>query len=397
MIRIVTIIISAAVVVVILLAIFFFVLPANHIKINSGVIIANPTMATATPQFVVTHIAPPPAVKGIYFTNWAAGTPSFRKNLYSLLDDTILNSVVIDVKDYSGFVGVEMDNPVLTKMGVIEKRIPKIKEFIGTLHDKGVYVIGRVAVFQDPLIVKIRPEWAVTNASTGKLWKDSGGALWADPTNKKVWEYNALIAKEAYALGFDEINFDYIRFPSDGAVSSAVYSALLEMGKSQVIRGFFEYLHSELTFPISADLFGQVTSDSGDMGIGQLLEDAMPYFDYIDPMVYPSHYINGFIGIEKPATRPYEIVKYAMDRAVARSVAASSSPLLMRPWLQAFDLGAIYTPEMVRAQILATYDAGLTSWILWNAGSVYDKTALLTEPKSVGAVSKISTASSIRP
>ena len=123
----------------------------------------------------------------------------------------------------------------------------------------------------------------------------------------------------------------------------------------------------------------------------------MPYFDYIDPMVYPSHYINGFIGYNKPATHPYEVVKYAMSQAVARSKVASSSPLKMRPWLQAFDLGAIYTPGMVHDQMRATYDTGLTSWILWNAGSIYNKSSLLSDPKTADVAIKASTASSTRP
>ncbi len=435
MIRVVTIIIIAALVVT-TVAVLFYILPANRIIISANdfrleISTSTPRIFSASSngissstasQFVVTHMTPPSAIKAIYFTNWAAGTPSFKKSLYNLLDGTILNSVVIDVKDYSGRIGFDVSDPVLLKVGSSEKRIANIREFIRTLHDKGIYVIARVAVFQDPFIIKVNPDWAVMDSRTGKPWKDSGGAYWTDPTNKEFWKYIVAIARESYSVGFDEINFDYVRFPSDGSVSSAMYSSLPKgsyvykpivadiypiatttiivatstvatssavvatstkvfvTGKSKVMKEFFEYLHSELTMPISVDLFGQVTSDTGDMGIGQVLEDAMPYFDYIDPMVYPSHYINGFIGYEKPAKFPYEIVKYEMDQAVMRSVAASSSPLLMRPWLQAFDLGAIYTPDMVRAQMRATYDAGLTSWILWNAGSVYDKSALLTEP-----------------
>ncbi len=457
--RIVTVIVTAGIIVAIV-AVIFVALPTNHFSLSdmknnidsSGLvatttsiassstsIVATTTVATSTtsstPSFVVTHILPPESVKGIYFTNWAAGTPSFKKSLFNLLTGTILNSVVIDVKDYSGRIGIEVTDPELVKMGAAQKRIPDIKEYIGALHEKGIYVIGRVAVFQDPFIVKAKPEWAIHDVRTGGLWKDSGGAYWADPTNREYWKYIVSISKEAYSAGFDEINFDYVRFPSDGAVSSAVYSVtpkgfyiykpiviatstniststnakiatttkklasstkvvatstkvvatstkVFVTGKSEVIKEFFAYLHDELDFPISADLFGQTTSDTGDMGIGQVLENAMSYFDYIDPMVYPSHYISGFLGYPKPAMYPYEVVKYEMATAVRRSKVASSSPLLMRPWLQAFDLGAIYTPEMVRIQIKATYDAGLTSWILWNAGSVYNKSALLTEPSS---------------
>ncbi|MEI6396940.1 MAG: putative glycoside hydrolase [Candidatus Taylorbacteria bacterium] len=458
MIRIVTIIIIAGIIVSIVAG-FFLILPSNRFSIDSSHMSTTTQSITPKPEIdpvpVIpsNHIPMPQSIKGIYFTNWAAGTPSFRKSLFNLFDGTILNTVVIDVKDYSGRIGFEVSDPDLIKMGSVQKRIPDIKELITSLHAKGVYVIGRVAVFQDPFVVKVKPQWAVHDVRTGVLWKDSGGAYWADPTNRDFWKYIVAIARESYANGFDEINFDYVRFPSDGAISSSVYSALPKTlviykplpvvadakistglsttstkiatstksatstkiiatstkiyvsGKSQVIRDFFKYLHDELAsstsptinIPISVDIFGQVTSDTGDMGIGQILEDAMPYVDFIDPMVYPSHYINGFLGYDKPAKYPYEIVKYEMDQAVARSKAASSSPLLMRPWLQAFDLGAIYTPEMVRAQISATYDAGLTSWILWNAGSVYTKSTFLTDPKMTPVVSKLSTASSTRP
>lgn len=213
--------------------------------------------------------------------------------------------------------------------------------------------------------------------NTGKQWKDSGGAYWADPSNKEIWKYTVAIAKGAYKVGFDEINFDYVRFPSDGSVDSAMYpSKNASTSKAEILRQFFSYVHDEMSstsIPTSVDIFGQVTSDKGDMGIGQLFENTLPYFDFICPMVYPSHYISGFLNFTKPAEHPYEVVKYEMDQAVARMVVASTSPSKMRPWLQAFDLGAIYTPDMVHAQMRATDDAGANGWLLWNAGSVYKR------------------------
>jgi hypothetical protein len=154
--------------------------------------------------------------------------------------------------------------------------------------------------------------------------------------------------------------------------------------KAVVITNFFSYLHDQLWplgIPISADIFGQVTSDTGDMGIGQHFEDVLPYFDFVDPMVYPSHYINGFDGYQNPAEHPYEIISFALDHAVSRAVAASSTSTKIRPWLQGFDLGAIYTPNMLKAEMQATADAGLNSWLVWNAGSVYKQYAnLFSEP-----------------
>lgn len=351
-------------------------------------------IASSTPAFIVTHITSPSEVKAVYFTSWAAGTPSFQKEMFSLIQGTELNSLVIDVKDYSGRVSFTSDDPLLKAIGSPQNRIPDIEQLIAKLHAQGIYVIGRIAVFQDPYIVKVHPEWMVKNKSGG-VWKDSGGAYWVDPDNQGMWNYVSDIAEQAYAVGFDEINFDYVRFPSDG-ISTAVFDKSASTTKESVITDFFAYLHSTLSplgIPISADVFGQTTSDTGDMGIGQHFENVLPYFNYVDPMVYPSHYVDGFLNFAKPAEHPYPMVKYELDTAEARSLAASTEtivasttastttsitkvlfrPAVIRPWLQAFDLGAIYTPAMVHAQIQATADAGADGWLLWNAGAVYNR------------------------
>jgi hypothetical protein len=354
------------------------------------------TTPVPPPPFVITHISTPDPVKAVYFTSWAAGTPSFQKEMWSLLDgSTELDSIVIDVKDYSGRIGYVVDDlrfkdTLIDSTGSAQNRIPNIEQFIGKLHEKGIYVIGRVAVFQDPYATMVHPEWAVTDIRTGKPWKDAGGAYWLDPDSRDAWNYIAAIAKQAYAVGFDEVNFDYVRFPSDGAISDAVFAKTASTTKAEVIKDFFSYLHDELSplgIPISVDLFGQTTSETNDMGIGQIIENTFPYFDFVDPMVYPSHYIDGFDGYAKPALHPYEIVKYSMGTAVTRAIAASSTPSKLRPWLQAFDLGAVYTPAMVDAQKQATYDVGLDSWLLWNAGAVYSKAEVME-----GAATATSTA-----
>ena len=152
-----------------------------------------------------------------------------------------------------------------------------------------------------------------------------------------------------------------------------------EGGKSGVLRGFFSYLTGELrkeNITTSADLFGMTTTNTDDLNIGQVLEDALSSFDFVAPMVYPSHYPLTFIGIQNPATKPYEVVKYSMDAAMKR---ASTTPWKLRPWLQDFSLGAVYTPDMVRAQIQATYDSGFGSWMLWDAANTYTREALLPE------------------
>jgi len=337
---------------------------------------ATTTASVEPPPFVVTHLPTPVALKAIYLTNWAAGTPSYRAKLFDTIDTTQVNAVVIDIKDYTGRIGFPVDDPVLVASGAEQDRIPDIKEFIASLHAKGIYVIGRISSFQDSYIVTKHPEWAVATKEGG-IWQDTKGVKWLDPGNHDVWDYLTAIGKQSYAVGFDELNFDYIRFPSDGKLEDMSFPSFAANGtstKSVIIKDFFSYLHdtfAPLHIPISADLFGLTTSATDDMGIGQILENALPYFDYVSPMVYPSHFGHGFIGYAKPAEYPYEVIKYSIEHAVERAQAASSSPSKLRPWLQAFDLGAIYTPEMIRKEMQATYDVGLNSWLLWNAASVY--------------------------
>ena len=361
-----------------------------------------PSASSSVPEFVVTHIPAPESVRAVYFTSWAAGTPSFQKKMFELVDGTTeVNSLIIDVKDYSGRISFPMDDPEIVKSGSVQNRIPEIKKMIGKLHDQGIYVIGRIAVFQDPFIIKVHPEWAVKNKNTGGVWKDSGGAYWVDPDNRDMWKYVSTIAEQSYTVGFDEINFDYVRFPSDG-ILTASFNKSASTTKAEVMTSFFSYLHdtlSPLNIPISVDVFGQTTSDTGDMGIGQHFEDVLPYFDYVCPMVYPSHYISGFLNFNKPAEHPYAIVKYELDVAKARSLKDSTSssteiiykPAVIRPWLQAFDLGAVYTPNMVHEQIQASLDAGAKGWMLWNAGSVYNREFVLPFTLATTTAASIST------
>ncbi len=340
-----------------------------------------------SPKFVVTHIKTPDAVRAVYMTSWVAGTRKMRDRLIRIADETEINSIVIDIKDYSGRIAFKVDDPILKNIGAQEIRIPDIKEFIGYLHKKNIYVIGRITVFQDPFYTKVRPSVAVKKESNKKtVWKDYKGLSFVDVGSKEYWDYIVALSKESYNNGFDELNFDYIRFPSDGNMRDIYYpfsenivNTNPKLGKAIVLRKFFKYLNKELSdinVKTSADLFGMTSTNKDDLNIGQILEYAEPYFDYLSPMVYPSHYPKGFIGYKNVNKYPYEIVKYSMDRAVKRMVAASTTPQKIRPWLQDFDYPVTYTSEMVRAQKRAVYDAGLTSWMLWDPSNIYTEEAL---------------------
>ncbi len=216
----------------------------------------------------------------------------------------------------------------------------------------------------------------------GGLWRDFKGLSWLDPASREVWDYNVEIAKEAARVGFDEINLDYIRFPSDGDTVNIVYPVWdYKTPKREVIRQFFEYFNQKVKpmgVFISADLFGLTLTSTSDLNIGQWLEDAALYFDYICPMVYPSHYPEGYEGYENPALYPYEVIYKALMIGRER-LEIASVPAKLRPWLQDFDLGAYYDAEMVNLEKRAVYEAGAYGWLLWNPRNVYTEEALVKE------------------
>lgn len=377
-----------------------YYLPVGRISYAPSEEAATTTVRAVVP--VVTHLPTPEPLKAIYITACTAGSKDLRDKSVSLFDGTELNAIVIDLKDYTGSISYASTS-LQDSREVRGCRIPDLPDFIAELHARGIYAIGRVTVFQDPFYASRHVDLAVKRKDDpAKPWHDKNGLAYIDPGARPFWDYIVNIAKEGYSIGFDEINFDYIRFPSDGNLSNmlstwppgddpiSASTSKPMSAKARSVRNFFAYARKELEpvgVVMSADLFGLTTSATTDMGIGQIIENAFPYFDYIAPMVYPSHFASGYAGIDKPATHPYEVIKDSMDKAVSRAVLASTSPLKIRPWLQAFDLGAKYTPEMVRAQMQATYDAGLTSWLLWNAASSYKKEYFL--PASTKGISTL--------
>jgi len=330
------------------------------------------------PQIVVIHLATPAQVKGIYMSQCVVGTPSFRERLVKLIDTTELNSVIIDIRDYTGKISFTTDNPILKDMVSDACGASDMKSFISELHDKNIYVIGRITVFQNPYYTKAHPEQAVQTKGGG-VWKDNKGLSFVDVGAKPYWDTVVELSKVSYEQGFDEINYDYVRFPSDGPMSQVVYSWGKGLTKADALKEFFQYLHDKLEPTgaiLSVDLFGMTTSNYDDLNIGQVLENAAPYFDFVSPMVYPSHYPPTWSGFKNPAANPYEVVKIAMQKGVERLKAMGENPLKLRPWLQDFDLGATYDKEKILAQIKATYDVGLNSWMLWDPKNLYTIEAL---------------------
>ena len=359
---------------------------SSHYSSVESALVVNTVSTTTTKVpdiFMPSYVQTPNQVKAIYMTSWVASNNKLRSGLVSIVDTTEINSIVIDIKDYSGKLVFAITDPKLKSFGSEEIRVSDMRDFIESLHKKGIYVIGRIAVFQDAYFVKHRPDLAVKNEKGTLVWKDRKGISWIDVGSEEYWDYIILISKEARKIGFDEINFDYIRFPSDGNMKDISFPWSSTTPKSIALKNFFQYLSTNLKdsgLKTSADLFGMTTTASDDMGIGQLLEDALPYFDYVMPMVYPSHYPTNFMNYKNPAQHPYEVIQYTMKSAVDRreALASSTGAVLaeLRPWLQDFNLGADYGSAEVRAQIKATYDVGLDSWALWSASNKYTKGAL---------------------
>ena len=338
-------------------------------------------------------------VKGIYLNEYIADSGSqeavaARQHIDSLLDTTELNAVVIDIKEVNG--------PYLPS---------SLKNYIKELHDRNVWVIARICVFRDSSQLKTHPGWYIeTKDDNGNLipWKDSGGGYWLDPAGSAAQNYVINFAKQAINYGFDELQFDYVRFPSDGDVSDAIYPFYdsSQQEKYQVIGGFFSAAsHSLRSYDpniiLSADLFGYVASYQNAYTIGQRTYDAAQDFDYISYMLYPSHFYSGFEASRDDkrglpgVSLPYKsddlssVVSNNPYLVIARSLFSAEdyleqikSDAKIRPWLQDFDLaadtsrGIYYDATKVREEINAAEESGASGWLLWDPAGEYTEAAL---------------------
>ncbi len=313
--------------------------------------------------------------KGLYLTGYSANNPKKRAEIIELIESTELNAVVVDVKDYTGYIlydRPEGEDGVWLSKSILDDPRAVVKDF----QDHGIYVIARQTVFQDPIYAQTVPHVAVRSGEG--LWRDYKGLAWVDASQQEVWEYNLKIAQHTIDLGFDEINFDYVRFPSDGNLAAAKF-ALDGRKKSEVMHDFFafmyEHLKDEPAF-ISYDVFG-LTMDNNDfdLNIGQRAQDILPYADFVSPMIYPSHYPNGYAGYDNPAANPYGVIKKTMT--LGQQHMTTSTVAAYRPWLQAFNIGATYDAQKIRDQIRAVEEQPKNAgWLLWNARNVYSTKGL---------------------
>jgi hypothetical protein len=353
------------------------------VPVAGGEVEATPSPGSRFPR--------PDSVRGLYVNAWSAGSRRRLAQLLELADSTEINTFVIDIKDATGYVSHASAVPALREVGATgERRIADLPALLDTLEARGIYPIARIVVVKDPLLAAARPELAVQDTAGGP-WIDSKGIVWLDLWNPQVLDYHLSLAKEVAALGFPEVQWDYIRFPDAPAADMA--RAVFARGdgeRPEAVRSFLETVRDTLAqagMRSTADVFGVTTSYRIDVGIGQVWESFIDVVDAALPMVYPSHYYTGSFDYDVPNAHPYEVVYEALDDAVRRSAAVDGAGEVV-PWLQDFSLGPpVYDAPEVRAQIQAAYDAGLKGWILWNPASRYTESALMpaagwaTEPE----------------
>jgi hypothetical protein len=314
-------------------------------------------------------------VKGVYVTSYAASSSELLNRTIALADETEINAFVIDVKDDLGFVTYKADVPLAKEHGLIDARIKDIDALVAKLRQHNIIPIARVVCFKDSKLAEKLPETAV-KWEDGSNWTDFKGLSFTNPYNREVWEYLVQVAEDAARHGFREIQFDYVRFPSDGKISEAVYPGE-NSSKEDAIAAFLAFARprlEKLGVWVSADVFGLTVHVKDDMGIGQQVEKISQNVDIVCPMVYPSHYDNGSYGIDSPNKDPYNTVLKAMEDTNERLAGTGA---MGRPWLQDFSLlGVKYGVAEVKAQIKAAEEMGFTEWILWNASVSYTQGAL---------------------
>jgi hypothetical protein len=340
--------------------------PAHAPAARAAPVADRPVVATPQPRPL------PAEVRGVHVTVALASIPG-KLEEYMKLRSSGLNTIELDVKDENGEIGfVPSKVPLASQVGAAMS-FYKPREVVRLARKYGLYLVGRVVVFEDPKLSAGRPDMAIQRRD-GSIWRTGAGLGWTNPYDRRVWAYNVSIAEVAARAGFDEIQFDYVRFPSDGDVEGAVYPRRTATPPGWVIPQFVQYASKRLKplgVRVSADVFG--LSASRDLGIGQIPRRIARYVDAIYPMVYPSHYNPGEYGIAEPNAQPGETVFTSLAH-FKRELRGRDAEII--PWLQDFSIGREYTLDEVRAQIESARLQESRGYMLWNAAGVYTEGAL---------------------
>jgi hypothetical protein len=337
---------------------------------------------------VIARVPTPDTLRGLYVNRWAALGRKLT-DLIAVAKRTEVNALVIDVKDDRGFVLYRSRVPLAREIGADTAdghwmSSTKIRAVLDTMVAYNIYPIARIVVAKDPLLAQKKLDLAIKRKSDLEPWLDKNGNPWLDPHQRAVWEYAADLAREAYDLGFSEVQFDYVRFPDERRlIAETVFPLANGRSRAQVIRDQLGFVRKALKpqgMRVTADVFGLTATDTTDMGIGQRWEMFVDQVDVVLPMIYPSHFARGTYKLRNPNAHPYSTIDHALKDAIARSDSVPNAARVI-PWYQDFTLGAPrYGPAEIRAQKKAGYDNGFQSWILWNPKSNYTLAAL--EPQT---------------
>jgi len=316
--------------------------------------------------------------KAVYLSFYGIGDRSLRESALKLIQETDINALVIDVKGDRGMIPYKSSISLASEVGA--QKIITVKDMNGlirALKEKRIYTIARIVVFKDDLLALKMPDLAV-KTQRGEVWRDRENLAWVDPFKKEAWDYNIQIAIEAAQYGFDEIQFDYVRFPDASELRFSMPNT--EENRVKAISGFLMEAKKRLkpyNVFLSADIFGYVCWNLNDTFIGQKLEELIAHLDYLSPMLYPSGFQYGIPGYRMPVANPYEIVYLSLKRAQERSYLSS---VRFRPWLQAFRDYAFdrrsFKGQEIRRQIKAAEEFGSHGWMLWNPANIYFRDGL---------------------
>lgn len=351
--------------------------PVKETPIPKTIKDETPPMPSSAPVY------PSEGVKGIYVTEYNVANNTKFNQLLGLIERTELNTMVINVKNDDGRVTYDSNSEAVNAYKVETNVLKNTKTLMDNLQKKKVYTVARIVTFKDPYMAQKNKNWAMKKKNGDLFYLD--GAYWIDPYNKEYWTYVVNIAKEAASLGFDEIQFDYVRFPSNrnNQVDSVVkFNNPTNQTKEAIIPEFLTYAKKELEpygVKVSADVFAWAMAVNDDAGIGQKWENMTQVVDITSPMIYPSHYSAGNLGVKDPIRQPYDIVKASIDRALKRETVLKNqnkSVADMRPWFQDFSQhGVTYGTDKVKAQIKAAKELGVNEYLMWNAQNNYTESA----------------------
>lgn len=353
---------------------------SGRVSVSTGTIdtpaSARPSTGTASSSRARQDTGAYPVLRGLYLNRFAAQSARKMRYLLAIADSTEINAFVVDMKDELG-LNYRSSNPELRKYaGSGRGMVGQVKALVDSMKAHGVVPIARIVAFKDPVAAEANPAWTIKRED-GSVWRDKEGLAWVNAHNAEVWEYNLAVAEELVQLGFEEVQWDYVRFPEPyRSLPKQVFPGAT-LSKPDALAEFLklaqERLH-RIGARNTADVFGLVTTVRGPLEVGQHWEKISPHVDVVLPMVYPSHYPRGAFGIDRPNAEPYAIIKKAIDGARDRDAKLGITRAEhVRPWIQAFSIGQPrYGPEQITAQKQAIYDAGYKGWVLWSPGSHYD-------------------------